>query len=304
MKLDNSKVRWIVREKSKGIKTNAEIAESMNISVRGVQKLWARHRGKVSSEISHPKPMGRPEVGLPGRREHSAVLAFQSVPSCSGTRQDLIKENIGTHIPNMTIHKILREENLAQKQPKKSKKRKWVRYEREYSNSLWHTDYKMLDDGRWFLCYEDDASRFVTAYGVFTEATTHNALAVLDEAIKNHGKPACIMTDHGSQFYANQKESAKRGQSAFEERLAELGIRQILSGVRHPQTNGKIERLHGEIQRKLHLFEDVAEPSGTGAPIGCRPIESKPIDRFMRYYNYDRPHMSLNRDKLKTPAQA
>ena len=65
---------------------------------------------------------------------------------------------------------------------------------------MWHTDYKHLDDGRWFLCYEDDASRFVTGYGMFEHATTENALAVLEEAIKNHGKPASIMTDRGSQF--------------------------------------------------------------------------------------------------------
>ena len=32
---------------------------------------------------------------------------------------------------------------------------------------------------------------------VFEHATTRNALIVLDEAIKNHGKPAAIMTDHG-----------------------------------------------------------------------------------------------------------
>ena len=68
---------------------------------------------------------------------------------------------------------------------------------------MWHTDYKHLDDGRWFLCYEDDTSRFVTGYGMFEHATTENAPAVLEEAIKNHGKPASIMTDRGSQFYAN-----------------------------------------------------------------------------------------------------
>ena len=34
--------------------------------------------------------------------------------------------------------------------------------------------------------------------GMFEHATTENALAVLEEAIKNHGKPASIMTDRGS----------------------------------------------------------------------------------------------------------
>ena len=47
-------------------------------------------------------------------------------------------------------------------------------------------------------------------------ATTENALAVLDETIKNHGKPASIMTDRGSQFYANASEAKKKGASVFE----------------------------------------------------------------------------------------
>ena len=59
--------------------------------------------------------------------------------------------------------------------------------------------------------YEDDASRFVTGYGVFEHATTENALAVLEEAIRNHGKPASIMTDRGSQFYASASEAKKKG---------------------------------------------------------------------------------------------
>ena len=60
---------------------------------------------------------------------------------------------------------------------------------------------------------------------MFEHATTENALAVLDEAIKNHGTPASIMTDHGSQFYAGASEVKKKGASAFEKKLVELGIR-------------------------------------------------------------------------------
>ena len=149
-----------------------------------------------------------------------------------------------------------------------------------YSNSMWHTDYKHLDDGRWFLCYEDGASRFVTGYGMFEHATTENALAVLEEAIKNHGKPASIMTDRGSQFYASASEAKKKGASVFEKRLVELGIKQILAGVRHPQTNGKLERLHGEIQRKMPEFEAIMMR------------KSDPVDLFMEWYNHRRPHMN------------
>ncbi len=91
----------------------------------------------------------------------------------------------------------MRDEGLSRREPKKSQQRKWVRYEREFSNLLWHADYKLLDDGRWLIAYLDDASRFVVGYGVFDHATTENALAVLDAAIKNHGKPKAILTDRG-----------------------------------------------------------------------------------------------------------
>ena len=117
-------------------------------------------------------------------------------------------------------------------------------------------------------------------------------MAVLDEAIKNHGKPAFILTDHGSQFYANEAEAKKRGVSEFEKRLVELDIRQILARVRHPQTNGKLERLHGEIQRKLPEFEAIMMRT------------SDPIDLFMKWYNYERPHMSLDYKNLETPWKA
>ncbi len=80
------------------------------------------------------------------------------------------------------------------------------------------------------------------------------------------------------------KSRAQRGggRSRFEGSLEALGIRQVLAGVRHPQTNGKVERLHGEIQRRLHEFEDMMMR------------KSDPTDLFMKWYNYDRPHMSLD----------
>ncbi len=42
--------------------------------------------------------------------------------------------------------------------------------------------------------------RFIVGYGVFDPATTENALAVLEEAIKNRGKPTAILTDRETQF--------------------------------------------------------------------------------------------------------
>ena len=310
-KLDESKVRWIIRESRKGTPSST-IAENAGVSVRWVQKLCRRYSGVPIDKIAYPGTLGRPKKSLPGRREHSAVLSAVS-DEYSGAvyLEGKIEETTGMHIPHSTIHVMLSDADIAEAQSKKSKRRKWIRYERTHSNSMWHTDYKQLPDGRWFICYLDDASRFVTAWGAFPEATTENALAVLDEAIKHHGKPASIMTDHGSQFYANEAEARKRGESTYEKKLVELDIKQILARIKHPQTNGKLERLHGEIQRKLHRFEASSygstvknpESGHVGGPFHTEPAKPA-LERFMEWYNYRRAHMSLDWKNRETPAQA
>lgn len=152
----------------------------------------------------------------------------------------------------------------------------------------------------------------MVGFGVFEEATTKNALKVLDEAIKDHGKPASILTDCGTQFYATESEAKKKGESKFEQRLVELDIKHVFARVRHPQTNGKLERLHGEIQRKLHHFETssstktrrgASKDTPVGGPFHTEPAKD-PVERFLEWYNYERPHMSLDWDNLETPAQA
>lgn len=39
-----------------------------------------------------------------------------------------------------------------------------------------HVGYKQLDDGKWFIAYQDDESRFIVGFGVFGEATQAHAL--------------------------------------------------------------------------------------------------------------------------------
>ena len=132
------------------------------------------------------------------------------------------------------VHAILREYGEAVEHKRKQARRKWIRYERKHSNSMWHTDYKRLDDGRWFVSYQDDASRLIMGWDAFDEATGKHAIEVLDETISKHGKPASILSDRGSQFYATESEKKAKGVSMFEKRLEDLGILHILAGVAHP----------------------------------------------------------------------
>ncbi|MBI1658858.1 MAG: transposase [Thaumarchaeota archaeon] len=310
-KLDQEQVRWIVREKRKDVLSDAEIARSMGVSARWVRKLWARYRNTRPEDITYPPRMGRPPGGPPGRKEHSAVISCCRQDRRMAVRLEaIIEEETGIHIPHHLIHGILKDEELAESQPRKAQKRKWVRYERRFSNSLWHTDYKQLPDGRWFVSYQDDASRLIVAFGVFKEATAEHAIEVLEQAIRKYGKPAQILTDHGSQFYSNEKENARRGVSVFEKKLVQLGIKQVMARVRHPQTNGKLERFHSEIKQHLKSFEDEsasntvrnADPDGhVGNPFHTAGM-TDPVTRLVDWYN-NLPHMSL-KDGKETPAEA
>ena len=174
-KLDQSKVEYIAAEKRKGSK-NATIAEAMGISVRYVQKLWARFKNTPKDRIVFPANMGRPSRGPPTREEQSAVLSARRLIRAGASRIWDHLRNMGMSIPEGIIHKILRESGDASEHKRKQRRRRWVRYERTHSNSMWHTDYKQLDDGRWPICHEDDASRFVTGWGAFNEAATEHAI--------------------------------------------------------------------------------------------------------------------------------
>jgi putative transposase len=282
VKLDPVKVAWIIREKENGAR-NETIASSMNVSVRRVQELYS----------SYKKTKTIPELGRPGRRriessdEERRMIADAHREHEVGAvmLERVIDVIYDRHVPHNRIHRVMKSMGLARDEPRKQIRKKWIRYERKYSNSLWHTDWTLIDGMGWLIAYLDDASRFVLSYGLFPEATSQHSVDVLKEAIKEHGKPASILTDRGIQFYANEAEERVKGSTVFERYLVENEIRHILARVSHPQTNGKVERFFGTVKTKLPRFDD-------------------DIDRLMTWYNTKRPHMSLNLEVIETPYQA
>src|SRR3989442_5009003 len=109
----------------------------------------------------------------------------------------LIAVIYGTHIPHNRIQRVMKSMGLAKDEPRKQVRKKWIRYERKYSNSLWHTDWTLIEGKGWLIAYLDDASRFVVGYGLFPEATSEHSVEVLKTAVRKHGRPASILTDRG-----------------------------------------------------------------------------------------------------------
>ncbi len=182
------------------------------------------------------------------------------------------------------IHKILKEEGLAMEEPHKQRRRKWIRYQRRYSNSLWHADW-FEEQSDQIILFEDDASRFITGYGVFGNATSENSKVVLEDAIQCCGIPKQLMTDHGTQFTSLPRDTCSDPQpNVFQQTLKGYGIQHIKARVKHPQSNGKIERAIKTIQQLGKHFQ-------------C-------WDAAIDYYNFKRLHSSLENGCLRTPFQA
>ena len=287
MKLDPVKVEWIVREKERGLLTNSVIAERVGVSPIWVMKLWRRYRtegggGRVP-ELRRPGRKAAPQLS---ERDRVAVVEARKRYKVSAVLLERIIDDVsGIHIPHNRIHGVLKAMGLARDEPRKQQRRKWVRYERRYSNSMWHTDWTLIDGKGWLIAYLDDASRYIVGYGLFPEATSAHSVEVLKEAIERHGRPASILTDRGIQFYAVESEEREKGATVFERYLVQNTIRQVLSRVMHPQTNGKVERFFRTVKEKLPEFEG-------------------DVDGLVEWYNTVRPHMSLNLDAIETPQQA
>jgi putative transposase len=182
------------------------------------------------------------------------------------------------------IHRMLRMSGLVTPSRKRWMRRRWARYEREFSNSLWHVDRHEVKaprwKGKWLIAYEDDVSRFVTAHGVCPTLASQFPVDVLDRATREHGRPKSIRSDHGSTFYAVEAREREEGLTEFEKYLLRNHIRQILGRVNHPQTNGKIEKWFDVLEKKLKFFSST--------------------DDCVSWYN-TKPHGALD---LKKPVKA
>ena len=277
-KLNKKKIEWIIREVSKGELSTYSIAKTQKITPR-----WAREVNKKfkDKEIIFLKP-GRKKKET--KREEELILETYKEFPVGAVNMEKILDSKGKHIPHNKVHEIMKKNNLAVTEPRKSRKRKWIRYERRHSNSLWHADW-FEHENKHIILIEDDASRLLTGFGIFNNANAINSVITLEKAIYRFSKPKQIITDHGSHFTSLAREACNNpGPNEFQVRLIKHGIQHIKARVKHPQTNGKVERLSQTIMRYFRHF--------------------KSWDKAIEFYNYKRPHMSLENGHLRTPYQA
>jgi len=149
----------------------------------------------------------------------------------------------------------------------------------------WHTS---RFNGKEVCAVLDDSSRFIPPGGEFSAATAENSMALVRMALDDFGeirKIKEVITDHGSQFFANKTDKNGEYEYAFGQFLAENEIKHILARVKHPQTNGKIEKWFHTYEKSRKLFDN--------------------FDKFLNWYNSIRYHECLEeKHYLLTPEDA
>ena len=168
-----------------------------------------------------------------------------------------------------------------------------VSFARERPNELWQLDFKGAIALRPRpqpqraipLTIIDDCSRFNIALRIVPNHRFRSTWEVLWEAMDVYGMPECILTDNESVFRGHQ-----HGITAFRAHLWRLGIEHINGRPHHPQTQGKVERLHGTMEREVIR----------GRMYNSGPEAQTCLDDFRDRYNHIRPHEALD---LKVPAE-
>lgn len=201
---------------------------------------------------------------------------------------DLLAQE-GIRVSAATVDRVIARNGLIREHDKQQPATR--RFEREAPNQLWQMDFKgeyRLPGGTcWPLSIVDDHSRY--SIGLFgLRSTNFDQVSVrLTRCFEEYGLPDAMLMDHGPPWYAT---SHPTGLSRITVMLKKQGIRPILSGVGHPQTQGKVERFHRTLSRHLR-WHGVPQEFDTMC---------EALTRFRQIYNEIKPHSSLNR---RTPAQ-
>lgn len=264
--------RWCIRRRGEGVSVE-EICTAAQIPRRTFYNWWRRYReGGFENLVDKPR---KPHTihRIPDETVKAIIGLREERGWCPHRIAGYMRKN-GDDVCHMTVYRVLCREGLNRPLVRPRQKRSFKRWERIHPNSLWQCDLK-VDGSRWLITFLDDHSRFVTGSELFKEGTAENVIWLLDQAIPEYSKPREILTDHGSQFW-----SARGGESRFDIYCRNNRIKHILGGIGKPTTLGKIERwfrTYDQEHAKFNLHR-----------------------KFIEYYNYERPHMSLN---YKTPAE-
>jgi len=218
--------------------------------------------------------------------EDKVVKLRRRYPDWGARKLRMLLQDEGVAMTRSTIHRILVRHDLLH--PADRHQQAVERFERARPNELWQMDFKSPKG--WNapvgpLSVIDDHSRYVIVLQALGSTRAELVREQLESAFSCCGVPQAMLMDHGPPWWSwAGPQAAPTGLALW---LMKQGIGLHWSGIGHPQTQGKVERFHGELERALRR----------------RGWQDKPrqqwLDEFRWEHNHLRPHEALDMD---TPA--
>ena len=290
------KARFLVETHLRTGRPLAELAAAHGVHRSWLYKLAARYRreGEAGLEPRSKRPHRSPTAIRSSYEDDVIAIRKQLDDLGVDAGPATIWVHLARRRPDVcsisTIWRILHARGFITPQPQKRPKASYRRFAAEFPNERWQADmtHWTLADGQpvEILNMIDDHSRLCVASRVFAVTRSPDVVRTLHRAAEVYGYPASVLSDNGAIFTA----SVLGGEGALEAALLSLGIASKHSRPYHPQTCGKVERLH----QTLKKFLDAQDP------IATRKQLQVVLDRFAAYYNEVRPHRALRR---RTPGE-
>lgn len=270
----------------------AEACRRFGISRPTGYTWWTRYRAEGWAGLADRsrRPSHSPDQ-TPVALEQ-AVLALRDVhPTWGGRKLHTVLQRQGWDgVPSAsTITAILRRH--ARLDPERTHSRgPWQRFVHAQPNDLWQLDFKghfSVATGRCHpLTALDDCSRYVLGLFACANEQDQTVRAHLTSLFRRYGLPRRVLTDNSGPWGSTQAAQPLTRLSVW---LLRLDIAVWHGRHYHPQTQGKVERVHRTID--ADLLQHQGYPS--------LPDAQQAFSDWRQTYNHLRPHDALN---LAVPA--
>lgn len=284
MEVREQRVEFVVR--ALGGEPLSQLCREFGVS-RPTGYLWItryREGGVAAIEERSRRPLRSP-TRTQAERESRIVALRQLYPDWGARKLAVLLGRDGVELPSSTVHRVLLRHGLVRDQDRH--RPALTRFEREQPNELWQMDFK--GPKNWpksctALSVIDDHSRYLVALRATARPQGALVHRHLEQAFQECGLPEAMLMDHGIPWWNWQSFAGSTQLGLW---LMRQGIQLCFAGVRHPQTQGKVERHHGSLERALIR---------RGAPTEGH---QQWLDDYRREHNHIRPHEALD---MQTPA--
>ena len=211
----------------------------------------------------------------------------QQYPEWGARKLVVLLEREGVRLPRITAHRILLRKGLIGAGERH--RPALQRFERARANQLWQMDFKGMTQARKEclpLVLLDDHSRYLVGLFEMQSTQAEPVREKLQSTFEQAGVPEAMLMDHGTPWWNTQSQSGWTWLTVW---LMRQGIRLYLSGIRHPQTQGKVERLNGSMEAAMRKRPKAEQQSWQAW-----------LDAHRQEHNHIRPHEAL---QMEVPAQ-